>query len=151
MPEVSLENPVSTYVASNGLTVVDELKMTPAMKYNAAVAPMSDSFSSKLYVNHTKTFYASGFSIATFKGRWLCTFWRDGSVTIKKWDYFLVSINDGTATNKSTKIRSSWKPAKARGYVTLNARFFSGDVLWNVNVNSPSSVSSTVTDDGEKL
>ncbi|MDA2780812.1 hypothetical protein PDR89_15335 [Bacillus cereus group sp. Bc002] len=130
------ENPVSSYTASNGLKVVDTVKTEPAY---------ADSFSSKAYVTHNKTFYASGFSIATFKGKWLCTFWRDGSVTINNWDYFLVGINDGSYSNKSTSIVSSGKPAKARGYVTLQSRYFTGDTIWNVSISNGSQVSSSIT------
>ncbi|EEM92287.1 hypothetical protein bthur0013_63810 [Bacillus thuringiensis IBL 200] len=136
MQPATKENPISSYTASNGLKVVDTVKTEPAF---------SDSFSSTSYVTHSKTFYASGLSIATYKGKWLCTFWRDGSVTIKNWDYFLVGINDGSYSNKSTSILSSGKPAKARGYVTLQSGFFTGDTIWNISISNGSSVSSSIT------
>ncbi|MEC0028156.1 hypothetical protein P4L24_09040, partial [Bacillus cereus] len=51
----------------------------------------------------------------------------------------------GTPSNKSTSILSSGKPAKARGYVTLQSGFFTGDTIWNISISNGSSVSSSIT------
>lgn len=104
MEPVSIENPTSTYVTEDGIVVERTLTVED-------VEPDSNQFTtfSSLYrevnIGYTDKRMLNTISQATLKGQWTVGLDRyQTSATIKKWNYYNISITNGKYTNKKTTI-----------------------------------------------